>query len=218
MLQISRPMLIVCLMFISGCVSIPPEAPELSAELGKRISAIEQANITLLNRFFEQKRREVDRFIETEWTPALAENVFSKPAVADAWDYIVHTDDRHERLKFLTKAGPKLQKAINQKRLELIQPLDELERHIEGQIREEYHQARSINSTLTSFLASASEVAENRNRYLSMMDIEQPQLDSWLDETDNVVSGLVRKANDGRDKYARAEEFVQRIQDLKSSL
>ncbi|SDK66369.1 hypothetical protein [Microbulbifer yueqingensis] len=218
MLQITRPIVISCLLFISGCVSIPPEAPELSAELGKRISAIEKANITLLNRFFDQKRRDVDRFIEDEWTPAFAENVFSQPGVAAAWDHIVHTDNQHERLKFLTITGPKLQKKINQKRLELIQPLDELERRMEGQIREEYHQARSINSTLTSFLTSASEVAENRNRYLSMLDIEQSQLDNLLDQTDTVVSDLLRKASDGKDKYARADEFIQRIQDLKSSL
>ena len=70
--------------FLSGCASIPPEAPELSMELGNRISAIEDAHITLLNRFFDQKRSDVDEFIEEEWVPVFAEEFFSNPAIADA--------------------------------------------------------------------------------------------------------------------------------------
>jgi uncharacterized protein YceK len=42
-------MLVICLIVISGCATIPPEAPSLSSELGKRISALENANVTLLN-------------------------------------------------------------------------------------------------------------------------------------------------------------------------
>lgn len=38
-------------LLIFGCASIPPEAPRLSAELGQRIAAIENANLTLLHRF-----------------------------------------------------------------------------------------------------------------------------------------------------------------------
>lgn len=59
--------LFVVLAMLIGCASIPSEAPELSAALGQRISAIEDSNITLLKRFFDQKRREVDKFIEKEW-------------------------------------------------------------------------------------------------------------------------------------------------------
>ena len=56
------------LLFISGCATIPSEAPQLSGELGKRISAIEKSNLTLLHKFFDLKRNEVDKFIEKEWT------------------------------------------------------------------------------------------------------------------------------------------------------
>jgi uncharacterized protein YceK len=40
------------LITLNGCATIPSEAPELSMELGKRISALEEANINLLYRFF----------------------------------------------------------------------------------------------------------------------------------------------------------------------
>jgi hypothetical protein len=52
---------------LSGCVTIPPEAPELSSELGNRIANIQDANLTFLHRFFDLKRNEVDCFVQEEW-------------------------------------------------------------------------------------------------------------------------------------------------------
>jgi hypothetical protein len=127
--------LLISLLFI-GCVSIPPEAPQLSTELGKRITAIETANIKLLNKFFEQKRKEVDKFIIEEWTPLFAQKLFSNPKVSKLWEKIVRKNNKQDRLMFLIKFGPKLQQKINEKRLELIIPLEQLERSIENKILE----------------------------------------------------------------------------------
>ena len=134
------------ILLISGCATIPSEAPQLSGELGKRISAIERSNITLLHKFFDLKRNEVDKFIEKEWTPIFAKNFFSEPKIQKMWETIVTENNPADRLKFLIITGPKLQKKINRKRLQLIKPLDKLERFIERRIRTEFRQARSINN------------------------------------------------------------------------
>jgi len=203
---------------VVGCASIPQEAPELSTELGKRISAIEDSNITLLNRFFDQKRRELDKFIEDEWVPTFAEEFFSKDAVSKAWDTIVKEDDKQQRLMFLVKTGPKLQKKINEKRLELIQPLDALERRIENNMREEYSQARAMNNSITSFLLSAAKVAENRNRYLEIAGVTDEKIGGLLDKTDDAISDLLGKAKDTKDKIDRAEEFLKKVRSIRDSL
>lgn len=66
MSKISLKLLAVafCLVIYFGCASIPSEAPELSAELGNRISALEEATINLLHEYFEFKRKDVDNFIQ----------------------------------------------------------------------------------------------------------------------------------------------------------
>jgi hypothetical protein len=206
------------IVMLVGCVSIPPEAPQLSTELGKRISAIEDSNITLLNRFFDQKRREVDQFIEDEWVPEFAEQFFSNRKVSSAWDTIVRENDKKQRLIFLIKTGPRLQNKINQKRLELIQPLDDLERRIEKQIRDEYAQARAMNNSITSFLLSASKVAENRNRYLEMVGVGDAKIGKIIDETDDAVTDLLGKAGDVKDKVNRAEEFLNKVRSIRDSI
>jgi len=214
----NKCLILAGLLVLTGCASIPSEAPELSAELGKRISAIEDSNITLLERFFDQKREEVDRFIEDEWVPEFAKQFFSNETISRAWDTIVREDDREQRLLFLVKIGPKLQERINNKRLELIRPLDELERRIEREVRSEYDQARAINNTITSFLMSSSKVTESRVRYLEMVGISDDKIGDLISETDSAVSNLLGKANDARDKVGRAEEFLDKVREIKESI
>ena len=203
---------------IVGCATIPPEAPELSLELGNRISAIEDSNITLLHRFFDQKRKEVDKFVENEWVPTFAEEFFSNPKISKAWNTIVREDDKNQRLKFICKTGPKLQEKINNKRLELIKPLDDLERRIEKKIRDEYEQARAMNNSITSFLLSASKVAENRNRYLGMVGVTDEQIGKIIDKTDDAVSDLLKKTKDAQEKIDAAEVFFNKLRSIRDAL
>ena len=201
------------ILLISGCATIPSEAPQLSGELGKRISAIERSNITLLHKFFDLKRNEVDKFIEKEWTPIFAKNFFSEPKIQKMWETIVTENNPADRLKFLIITGPKLQKKINRKRLQLIKPLDKLERFIERRIRTEFRQARSINNSITSFLISASKVEENRNRYLNMIGITDDKIGALIDGVDETVGNLVDKSKDIK---SYSEKYIKKLNDLKN--
>jgi len=211
--------IVVLMMFTtSACVSIPSEAPELSAELGNRISAIESSNIILLQRFFGQKRSEVDRFIDEEWVPLFAEKFFSNPQISKTWDTIVKSNDKNVRLDFITKLGPKLIAKINEKRASMIRPLDELEREIERQIRAEYSQAKAINNSITSFLLSAAEVANNRNRYLNELGVSETDVSTAINKTDDAVSTLLTKTETVADKVEAAEKYIEKIRKIKNSL
>lgn len=213
-----RLLYVVLFLAIVGCATIPPEAPELSAELGKRISAIEDANLTLLHRFFDLKRNEVDRFIAQEWVPIFAEEFFSNPKISQAWDTIVSENNKRERLEFIVSTGPRLQEKINSKRQEFIKPLDELERRIENKIRDEYTQARAINNSLTSFLLSASKVAETRKRYLEIIGLTDEKIGKFINKTDEAVSELLKKTGDASEKIDAAKEYLNKIKSIKDNL
>jgi hypothetical protein len=62
----------------------------------------------------------------------------------EVWDTIVTENKPSDRLRFPVTTGPRLQERINKKRIELIKPLDNIERRIEEEIRNEYAQARAI--------------------------------------------------------------------------
>lgn len=208
----------VIMVLMVGCATIPHEAPELSVELGNRINAIQHANLTLLHRFFDLKRGDIDRFIQNEWVPTFAEEIFSDPRMKMTWDTIVAENNSADRLKFLVTTGPKIQERINKKRTELINPLDDLERRIEQEIRDEYEQARAINNSITSFLLSASKVTEIRNRYLEIAGVTDEEVGHTIDKVNDAVSDLLSSGEEAKDKVTKAEMYLTKLRKIRDSL
>lgn len=206
------------LLTLLGCASIPPEAPELSAQLGGRITEMEAAHRRLVGSYFLEKRNRIDEFIQKEWVPELARQFFGDPVIAKTWTQVVQSADPNDRIQFILIAGPKLQATINAKRDALIQPLDQLEAAVQGRLADEYNNMRSINGSLTSFLQSAAEVDENRKRYLDMMGVKDSSLKSFVDDTDSAVSELVEKADSVELKTQQAESFAEQVKKIISKV
>ena len=209
---------LTAILLSAGCVTMPPEAAELSVEVGKRVSAIEDSHVRLLHAFFAEKRKQIDRFIEQEWVPAFAENVFANAKMVEYWDTIVSENNKQDRLRFVVSAGGKIQAQINSKRMELVGPLDELERRLETKIRTEYNQVRAMNNSLTGLLTSASKVAESRNRYLEMLGVTDQRMARVIDRTDAAVSNMLGKTADAADRQGGAREFVDVIMSIAESI
>ena len=212
------PLILAAMLAFGGCASIPPEAPELSAQLGARISSLESAHVRLLEEFFLEKRRRVDGFIQEVWVPIFAQEFFGDPRIDAVWKQVVQSQDPNDRLKFITLVGPKLQEKINRKRIELIQPLDELEVTIKNKLKAEYDQTRAINNTLTAFLQSASKVEENRKRYLDMIGVTDKEMDKFVNETDQAVSELVDAAQNIQDRAKDADKYRETIKGILDKL
>lgn len=199
---------------LSGCASVPPESAELSAELGKQIAIIETSNLALLKSFFDMKREQVDRFMETEWVPLFAENYFKKDEVEVIWQQVVESGNAQDRLEFVIRTGPALQQEINNKRLALIQPLDDLERDIERKIREEYTRARLVNNTITGFLMSAAEVTETRKKYLEMAGISDEKVNDVVDKVNSTLEDLLVKGMKLEDVTDKSSVYVDKIKTI----
>jgi hypothetical protein len=208
----------VVIFVLVGCASIPPEAPELSAQLGNRISSLESAHIRLLKAFFVEKRRKVDDFVEEVWVPLFAQELFQDPRIDAVWKQVVESRDPTDRLKFIKLVGPKLQEKINSKRIDFIQPLDELEAAIQNKLKSEYDQSRAINNTLTAFLHSASKVEQNRKRYLDMIGVTDTKVEKIVNETDKAVSALVGSARNIQDHSKDADKFREKVKAILDNL
>jgi hypothetical protein len=215
--MISRFIILVLLGFgLNACVSIPPESADLSIELGKRISAIEQSHQALVDAYFYEKRERVNRYVTEKWVPEYAEQIFSDPQIAAVWDRVVRSGSKAERLEFIVTLGPKIQSKINKKRLELVKPLDDAEQLISRELSSNYNQVRSINNSVTSFLVSSAKVAKSRNRYLEMLGVKDEKVGEVLTSVDSAIEALVDKSDSAMNKEDQVKEYFQKFKELKS--
>ncbi len=220
-MRIALLAIFTCLL-LAGCPSIPSEAPELSAQLGSRLTAMEGAHRKLLAGFFAEKRRRVDDFVQQVWATRFSANLLDDPKIARAWEEVSNPENAAERREFLKRVGTRIQSDIAQKRIELIQPLDELENSLALRLRAEYDQMRAINSTLTAFLQSAAKVEANRKRYLDLIGLTDDKLNKYLTEADSAVTALLEGALSAQASVEAAGErtaaFKQQIRSLINDL
>lgn len=193
---------------LAGCVSMPKEAVDLSSEIGTRIVESRTAHLALVRQYIAERRDRIDEFIFREWLPEFAQQVFKQEAVARYWEQIVQSDDKAERLEFITGLGVRLQKKINTKRQELMQPINEVEQLLLARINNHYDEMLFANTTLTAFLDSASKVKERQQKALKMLHVED-KLSKFMASADQVVGKIVA----GRDAFEENKESIRKIID-----
>ena len=196
---------------LCSCATIPKEAPQLSIELGKRLSAIEESHLRLLDAYFGEKRAAVDRYIDQVWIPKLSAELMQEPTVSTMWSQVCQEGTDRDRVEFLRRLGPKLQRSINVQRLSMIEPLDELQRTVANHLHGEYAQAQSINGTLTSFLASASDVSDNQKRLMEMLGVHDERVDAVITDVDSIVVVLAEGVDKVEASVQKADHFKQQV-------
>lgn len=206
------------LLLLGSCATIPPESAELSVELGKSIAALEKSYLSLLGRYFDDKRAVIDRFVLEEYAPAFAEEFFSNPMILGAWNTIVDENNEADRLRFILLVGPRLALHLEEKKREYTKPLDEIEKLVESEIRAQFAEVIAINSAITSFLVSASKVEENRNRYLEMVGVTDELVGHTISEVDTVVGNLVAGARSASEYADKAEAYLAEAKKIVDSL
>jgi hypothetical protein len=192
---------------LTSCATIPAAAPQLSAELTGRIQETRLAHLQVVRMYTDERRKEVDRFIEDEWVPTFAKQLFQQPAISAAWDDVVRSNDPVRRLEFITALGPRLQTQINAKRIELMQPLDEVERLITRHLDDHYNQMLAMNATLTGLLEAGAEATAIQQNISRRLDSEN-RLPDFLNTADRVVQRLLDTSTSVQDRKAQIDSLL----------
>ncbi len=202
-------------LIITDCVSIPSEAPDLSIELGNRIQETRKAHIALVRAYMDEKRQKIDEFVLKVWVPEFAKEIFSENTeVQEAWKKVIQSGDPELQLKFIIGLGPRLQKKISEKHYQLLKPINDIETSMIRTIQDHYDQVMLINATLTNFLLSASKVAENRDRTLKMLQVDDI-FTGFIDKADEVVNLIIEKKDGFEENKKKIEEIVEAVKNLK---
>jgi hypothetical protein len=193
-----------------ACATIPRAAPELSGQLTARIQETRIAHVELVRLYMDEKRAVVDRFIMTEWLPLYSETFFAIPEVLKEWERIARTNDTAERVRFIAGVGQRLQTQINQKRLELMAPLDETERAIARRLEDHYNEMLSVNTVLTGLLEAGAKSTETQQNIRRRLGAEE-KLPTYVDEANRIVNILVQSADSYEKNRAKIDSLIDVI-------
>lgn len=214
-----RPFILIGLFFsLLSCVSVPKEAPQLSHELGIQLQELESSHLALTQNFFDGKRKEVRAFIDDEWAPLFAENFFNQPAIAQAWNEIVASDDKEARLEFITLVAPEIVFQTEKAYQKIIEPMEELESHLVRAIRNKYDYSFEMNRTLTDYLSTASKTSEIRWNYLQKVGMNPQTMNEVFHQIDSWTDIVLQKGGQLSDMEVGINQFRVQVDTLLSNL
>lgn len=207
------------LFLMSACASVPEEAVGLSELVGKDMLAIKESYTKLVDERFDDFRNQRISYLENEWTPKFISSWISDGRLVDVATGQVVFDESTNA--FVAPSPGKAQEqllntvnmwssaaigSINDKRKELLGPLEEQEKQVKADIETAFGKLLAANTIVTSHLQSIRDVQEFQSEVRKSLDID----DVVKNLTDKLVS-VSSDLNDGLDKIRKADGVVDGI-------
>lgn len=196
-----------------GCASVPEETVELSYLVGQDLEAMYRSYDDLVAAQFDEFRARRIEYLENEWIPAFLEDWVESGKLVetakgevvwsdDAGDFVRPTADEQEqqRLDTVLEWSHAAIEQIDDKRSELIDPLDEREAEIREDIHESFAKTRYANAQVTAHLNSIRKVQRLQDRATARLGA-----DDLIADIDEAVADLSSWAADGLEKV-RAQD------------
>jgi hypothetical protein len=194
----------------TGCVTVPKEAPELSAALGDQIQQTRAAHVAAVRMYFDEKRAAVDRFVADVWLPQFVQAFFDQPSVQQAWVQTASSTDASARVDFIRTLGPKLQAKIDAKYAELRKPLDEMEAAVLRALDDHYNGMLAANAALTGLLRANEEASTSpKSMVASLTGAGGPLVP--LDKVEEVTRLVTAGVDSAQQNEARIRELVHAV-------
>lgn len=223
-----RNLVILCLIFgLQGCASVPSEVVELSALTGRDLVEVHSSYQTLIHEFYGQLRgRRID-YLENTWAPAYIKNWVEDGRLRDVaagkvvWDddaldadgepgdFVSSSsvDDQEARLlDSIVGWADAAVKDLEDKRKELLDPLDKEEKNLRKQVDLAFANLIRANAANTAYLNSLVKVKAAQDQMLESFDLKETR--------DKINSALIKAsdtANEGLKEIKKADKKLDEL-------
>ena len=192
-------LVILTQMIVSACASIPKDSVALSKEIGKGIAENQRAYISLLNRYFDQKKKQIDSAIIEDYLPSYISNLRKELRKAGK-----------DPDSFDSKMLGDVVSDVIQKRDEMQAELEKTRVMLTERISGDQTLLLQANATLTGLLGSAADVQEATSS-LGEVLVKHVKPDFDLEEFEKVFDEYLVKAGDAAAKTERLYDKVRSI-------
>jgi hypothetical protein len=194
---------------VAACATVPKEVVELSYVVGQDLKELHQSYRTLVRTHFDGLRAQTDQFLQTRWTP-----LWLKEFIADG-ELIqkVKGSDPVQVLEDVQLWTEVAIEEIQDKRRELIEPIDKDEQDLLTSVDEAFARVTVANSTITAHLNSLRQVQEVQDQALQALRLG--------DLRGKITDALVRaseKSKEALEKLAKVEGVVDTLNVEKDAL
>jgi hypothetical protein len=227
---------VVALFFVAGCAQVPKESVELSATVGRDLTASHKAHRELAKVLFSRMKDDVSRFVDNVYAPYQIRTALQKDAdasqssdqavrngslllgISAAYAPGATNESRKNAIAGMSYLIQDVKTDIDSKRAELLKPIEDQEATLLGALDRNYTQIIYANSIVTGYLGSVVKVHDAQSELLRTIGIDgnlPEMIGTKLAGASAAVTNLVAKAEKAD---ATAKSIAEGVASLKASI
>ena len=172
---------IVTLIF--SCAKIPTESIVLIEEIQLEGERMHKLNKKLMEKMFEEKRKQIDEYIVEDYTPVYISN------------FMQHVPDTLDVKNELPEMLEVILRDINKKRFELHRSLEKIQAEMMGKLNEDYIAYKRTSEKVRELLVSAVKVNEETSALFNQLGESSGEVFD-VDQLENVIDKMVLETGD----------------------
>src|SRR5579862_4254052 len=179
------------------CASVPKEVVQLSYTMGQDLVSVESSYRSLIHTHFDDLRKDVDNFIDNEWTNAFLQDFIVRTNL----DSLVKQPDPKQVLSDLQEWTAAVIQQVSAKKKGLKDPIDQHEALLLQDVDESFGRIIQANSVITNHLNSLTKIDSVQSETLRAMG-----LGTLRDRVNNALIQVSDEAASGIDKARSLEK------------
>lgn len=150
--------LMAAIILLNGCAGhVPAEVLDLSNTMGEDLKALHHSYRQLIIAHFNSLRKQTDSFMENRWVPVFIKDFIERGNLVQ----MVQSPPDGQRDTNVTEWVAAAMGAINEKRNQLMKPLDDEEKKLLEMVDSSFNLLDQANAKIYSHLKSLSKVEES---------------------------------------------------------
>lgn len=220
--------LILSIVFLFGCASIPKESVRLSVALGNDLQALHKSHRAMLTLHYGKMKGQINQFVDDVYAPY----AISQSLKLEMDDFKVgeeslpglikeasegNDDASKEVLLYMQDFLELANEDIELMRNELLLPIEQQEAELLLKIDNAYENAIYANATLTAHLKSILKVKETQSEALQLIGLNNVHetITDYVVKASNIVDEATKTA---KKVDKTSDEVLKKIDELKSKL
>jgi hypothetical protein len=211
-----RLIFLVILTGLGACAQVPKQSVQLSATVGRDIAEIERSHRAMINLYYDQLERAINRFVDEVYVPFQISETLKDPEVGGELIKAMQeagaagADDQTKKDTFeaigfyflSTRAN------IEEFRESRLKPVREQRKALLQRVDEAYSRVKEGNSIVTGYLSSLVQVTDEQNKLLASVGLPniQTTIAENADQLSQRLDTITTKVRTGKEKLGQAVE------------
>lgn len=202
-------LIIVAAFLLAGCYSAPRQTIELAEITDQQIAELHRSHLQFVHLYFDKLRADINEFMDNEWTPTFLAKAVQNPQFREKLDEAYRANNQDALGSVMLGFSEAALREINQRRNDLLDPIDEQERLITEEINAAYADLQRSQTAIKSYLASVVNLQEQQDMALKKMGVleKSRQITRGALEKSDQLSRILRSGEE-------AEKILQRVKEM----